>query len=71
MSEIRNGIPTSELAGAVWRKSSRSGKQGNCVEMTWLPADQVALRNSRNPQGPALGYPSADLLTCLDCAEWG
>jgi hypothetical protein len=69
MSEIRNGIPTTELAGAIWRKSSRSGKQGNCVEMTWLPADQVALRNSRNPQGPALVYASADLLTFLDRAK--
>ncbi len=62
-SEIRNGMSTTELPGAVWRKSSRSGAVGNCVELAWLPTDKVALRNSRNPHGPALVYSRADVMT--------
>lgn len=37
---------------AVWRKSSRSVGQGNCVEAA--PGHTVAIRDSKNPDGPAL-----------------
>jgi hypothetical protein len=39
---------------AVWRKSSySSGNGGACVEVASLPG-AVALRDSKNPDGPAL-----------------
>jgi hypothetical protein len=68
-SEIRSGMSTTELPGAVWRKSSRSGAVGNCVELAWLPTDRVALRNSRNSHGPALVYARADVVTFLVSAK--
>jgi hypothetical protein len=68
-SVIRSGMSTTELPGAVWRKSSRSGAVGNCVELAWLPADRVALRNSRNPHGPVLVYSRADVVTFLAGAK--
>ncbi|WP_141580296.1 DUF397 domain-containing protein [Actinomadura sp. WMMA1423] len=38
----------------VWRKSSRSGSSGgNCVELAGLAAG-VAIRDSKDPNGPAL-----------------
>jgi hypothetical protein len=53
---IRNGMPADEL-GATWRKSGRSGPQGgNCVEIAHLSDGQVAMRNSRYPNGPALVF---------------
>lgn len=54
--EIRNGSPAPQLRGAIWKKSVRSGAKGNCVELAWLDADGVAVRNSRFPSGPALVY---------------
>ena len=50
-----NGMPASELRGATWQKSSLSGTS-NCVEMAQLPTGEVAVRNSRDPHGPALIY---------------
>ncbi|MEU5882773.1 DUF397 domain-containing protein [Spirillospora sp. NPDC047279] len=51
-----NGMPATRLRGARWLKSRRSNSQGNCVEIAELPDGQVAMRNSRHPEGPALIY---------------
>jgi hypothetical protein len=56
-----NGVPAGTLRGARWRKSRRSSAQGNCVETARLPGDQVAVRNSRHPQGPALIFSQAEV----------
>lgn len=37
-----------------WVKSRRSNSQGACVELGGLAGGQVAVRNSRHPDGPAL-----------------
>ncbi len=42
-----------DLTGANWRKSSYSSNSGNCVEAALLP-DMIAVRDSKNPDGPAL-----------------
>jgi hypothetical protein len=46
-----------DLSRAVWRKSSYSnGQGGNCVEIASnLPA-VVAVRDSKDPQGPVLTF---------------
>lgn len=61
MHEVYNGIPASELQGVTWRKSRRSNSSGNCVEMAALPSGEVAVRNSRHPEGPALVYTRAEI----------
>ncbi|GLV49626.1 hypothetical protein TBS_02080 [Thermobispora bispora] len=51
-----NGMPAKDLKGVTWRKSAYSNSQGNCVELAELPDGSVAVRNSRDPDGPALIY---------------
>jgi len=42
-----------DLAGAAWKKSSRSSGNGQCVE--WAPlSGAVAVRDSKDPTGPVL-----------------
>ncbi len=46
-----------DLTGAIWRKSTRSGNGGNCVEVATNLHDTlgiVPVRDSKNPNGPAL-----------------
>ncbi|MFI7080615.1 DUF397 domain-containing protein [Micromonospora sp. NPDC049903] len=46
-----------DLTGAVWRKSTRSGGNGgNCVEVAANLPDLVAVRDSKDPAGPALTF---------------
>ncbi len=48
----------------AWRKSSYSSPSGNCVEAAELGGG-VTLRDSRLPDGPALGFTSAAWHTFL------
>jgi hypothetical protein len=60
-SGASTGVPAGELVGVRWRKSARSSAQGNCVELARLSGTDVAIRNSRHPQGPALVFTGAEL----------
>lgn len=43
------------LTGAVWVKSTRSGSNGGqCVQVAGNLPGVVAVRDSKNPSGPAL-----------------
>src|SRR4029077_11819607 len=59
--QTHNGMPAGDLAVA-WQKSRRSTPTGSCVEMAALPdGSGVAVRNSRDPHGPALIFTMAEL----------
>ncbi|MGW2374129.1 MULTISPECIES: DUF397 domain-containing protein [Kitasatospora] len=47
-----------DLSRAVWRKSRFSGNQGNCVEVADGFPDIVPVRDSKDPDGPALSFPA-------------
>jgi hypothetical protein len=44
-----------DLTGAIWRKASASGN-GNCVEVAVNLPGVVAVRDSKDPHGPALTF---------------
>jgi Domain of unknown function (DUF397) len=55
-----------------WVKSSHSGPTGgNCVEVAFLADGEVALRNSRDPDGPALIFSGAEWDAFLSGARDG
>lgn len=61
---------TPDVARAEWRKGSRSTGANNCVEVaagvTW-----AALRDSKDPDGPALVCPAEGFTTFLAAAKRG
>jgi Domain of unknown function (DUF397) len=48
-------VSTIDLSHVMWRKSSFSNGQGNCVEVAMLP-HAIAVRDSKNPTGPMLVF---------------
>ncbi|MGH3906511.1 MAG: DUF397 domain-containing protein [Pseudonocardiaceae bacterium] len=47
-------MSTTDLSGAKWRKSSRSGAERECVEVADLDTGHRAIRDSKHPTDPAL-----------------
>jgi hypothetical protein len=43
-----------DLSRAEWHKSAHSGQDGNCVEVAMNLPGVVAVRDSKDPDGPAL-----------------
>jgi hypothetical protein len=50
-----------DLSRAEWRKSSYSSQSGNCVEIATNMPGTVAVRDSKDPQGPILA---------VSCHDW-
>ena len=59
-----------DLTGATWRKSAKSEASGGCVEVAHI-GEHVALRDSKNPAGPALVFTAHEWECFLDGAEKG
>jgi hypothetical protein len=52
-----HGVQPAEIARASWRKSSWSGYNGNCVEVSGLTDGRVAVRDTKDrAAGPALVF---------------
>lgn len=57
-----------DLSNVAWRKSSRSTSTGgNCVELAGV-AGAVAVRDSKDPDGPVLLLTRAALRTAVQSA---
>jgi hypothetical protein len=56
-----NCVEVADLTGTNWRKSSySSGNGGACVEVAAGGPGVVAVRDSKDPDGPALIFSPAD-----------
>jgi hypothetical protein len=71
MDSTYNGMPAAQLRGVRWQKSRYSNSQGNCVELAQLPGGEVAVRNSRHPDGPALIYTLDEIAALIRGARDG
>jgi hypothetical protein len=50
-----------DISHVTWRKSSHSGSNGGgCVEVARTPEAVVAVRDSKDPDGPRLAFTAAD-----------
>lgn len=69
--QIYNGVPSDRLPKVLWSKSSWSNPDGNCVEIATLPDGDIAVRNSRDPRGPALVYTPDEIRAFVQGAKTG
>ncbi|MEU8825511.1 DUF397 domain-containing protein [Streptomyces sp. NPDC048636] len=71
MDRIHNGMRASDLGSEGWHKPWSGGNGGNCVEALKLDDGRVALRQSTDPDGPALIYTRGEILAFLQGAKAG
>jgi hypothetical protein len=69
---VYNGMPAGELGELDWRLAvRRGGPAGSGVELAKLPDGQIAVRNSADPDGPALIYTRAEIEALIGGAQDG
>ena len=60
----------SAVPGVVWYKAQRSVGNGACVELALMDG-MVAIRDSKDPDGPVLRYTATEWYAFLDGAKKG
>ncbi|MDT0305842.1 DUF397 domain-containing protein [Streptomyces sp. DSM 44917] len=68
---IYNGMPARDLGTEGWRKPWSGTNGGSCVEALKLADGRVALRQSTDPDGPALIYTLHEIETFIRGAKRG
>ncbi|MFP8882431.1 MULTISPECIES: DUF397 domain-containing protein [Streptomyces] len=60
MTDPKAELYAYDLTGAIWRKSSASGAEHDCVEVTDLPGGGKAVRDSKRPDAAPLRYTASE-----------
>lgn len=71
LPSIAEVISTASLSAHSWRKSSYSNPSGDCVELTGLAGEQIAVRYSHRPDGPTLIFARAEMVALIRSAKGG
>lgn len=70
-SDVYNGMSAEAIDGAFWRKPWSGSNGGACVEAAKLPGGRVAVRQSTDPEGPALIFEPAEIRAFIEGAKEG
>jgi Domain of unknown function (DUF397) len=66
------GLTSADIERAPWHKSSFSNYNGSCLEVSWLSADRIGVRDTKdNGTGPVLVFTSAEWTTFIAGAKSG
>ncbi len=68
---IHNGMRAAELGPDGWRKPWSSPNGGDCLEARKLPGGRVALRQSTDPDSPALILEPHEIRAFIQGAKTG
>jgi hypothetical protein len=71
MELVYNGMPAVDLGSDAWRKPWSSPNGGACLEAKKLPDGRVALRQSTDPEGPALILDPSEIKAFVAGAKTG
>ena len=63
-------LSSTERSSFVWRKAQRSTNNGSCIEVA-SAVGKIALRDSKDPNGPILVYTPDEWSAFLDGAKKG
>ncbi|MFJ1931652.1 DUF397 domain-containing protein [Kitasatospora sp. NPDC086801] len=70
MQDFTNGMSAALIEDVAWIKAQASyGDGGECVELAGLPTGDVAIRNSRDPEGATLIATRGEIRAFLDGAK--
>ncbi len=58
---VYNGMPARDLGSEGWHKPWSGGNGGNCLEAMKLADGRIAVRQSTDPDGPALIYTTDEM----------
>ncbi|MEY9966993.1 hypothetical protein ABIA33_005058 [Streptacidiphilus sp. MAP12-16] len=70
-STVFNGMPAAQLGKDGWHKPWSGSNGGACVEAKKLNDGRVALRQSTDPDGPALIYTNPEITAFIQGAKAG
>ncbi|QKV96807.1 DUF397 domain-containing protein [Streptomyces sp. NA02950] len=71
MDRIYSGMRAADLGSEGWTKPWSGGNGGNCLEAMRLDDGRVALRQSTDPDGPALIYTRGEIVAFIEGAKAG
>jgi hypothetical protein len=71
MTHIHNGMPANALGTEGWRKPWSGSNGGACLEAKQLPDGRVALRQSTDPDSPALVLEADEIRAFVEGAKAG
>jgi hypothetical protein len=71
MRVMYNGMPASGLTEATWVAPGHGEPADASAEMAALSGGSIAMRNSRDPEGPALIYTHAEIEAFIAGAKGG